>query len=236
VTPPVVELAGVVKDYRGLRPLRVAGLSLAAAERVAVFGIDQPAAEVLVNVITGAVLPDEGEVRLLGRSTTAIADADEWLATVDRIGIVSERAVLLDALTVLQNLAIPFSLDVEPLPPALRARAAALAGETGVAPADWDRRVGELPGATRLRVRLGRALALDPVLLLFEHPTVGVARADVSAVARDVGALAARRRVAALVLTADADFASAAVPRVLQIDPASGRLSERRARGWFGWR
>ena len=38
--------------------------------------------------------------RVFGRPTRAIADSADWLAIVDRFGIVSERAVLLDALTV----------------------------------------------------------------------------------------------------------------------------------------
>jgi hypothetical protein len=64
---------------------------------------------------TGASLPDRGDVRLFGRSTSAIADSADWLSVVDRFGIVSSRAVLLDALTVVQNLAMPFTLEVDPL-------------------------------------------------------------------------------------------------------------------------
>ena len=45
-------------------------------------GFDRPAAEVFVNLITGASLPDTGEVESLGRPTRAIADSDEWLAFV----------------------------------------------------------------------------------------------------------------------------------------------------------
>ena len=32
--PPVLELSGVVKDYRALRPLRIAALSVKPGERV----------------------------------------------------------------------------------------------------------------------------------------------------------------------------------------------------------
>jgi hypothetical protein len=67
-------------------------------------GLDQVAAEVFTNLVTGAILPETGDIRVFGRPTSAIADSDDWLATVDRFGIVSERAVLLDQLSVLQNL------------------------------------------------------------------------------------------------------------------------------------
>ena len=62
-------------------------------------GFDRPAAEVFVNLITGASLPDKGAVVSLGRPTSAIADSDEWLAFVEQFGILSDRIVLLEAMT-----------------------------------------------------------------------------------------------------------------------------------------
>ena len=79
-------------------------------------GFDRPAAEVFVSLITGAALPDKGEVISLGRPTHDIADSDEWLAFVERFGIVSDRIVLLEAMTVAQNLAISFDLELDPVP------------------------------------------------------------------------------------------------------------------------
>ena len=40
-----------VEDYGGLRPLRIAELRVAAGERVAMLGFDQPSAEVFVNLV-----------------------------------------------------------------------------------------------------------------------------------------------------------------------------------------
>ena len=50
---------------------------------------------------------------MFGRSTLEIADSADWLATLDRFGIVSDRAALLDALSVVQNLAMPFTLEID---------------------------------------------------------------------------------------------------------------------------
>jgi ABC-type transporter Mla maintaining outer membrane lipid asymmetry ATPase subunit MlaF len=235
VTAAVVELADISKQYGGLRPLRIASLVVGADDRLAIVGVDLAAAETLVNLVTGASLPDAGEVRAFGRSTAAIADSTEWLALVDRFGIVTERAVLLDALSVVQNLAMPFSLDIEPPGEEVRERAVALAAEVGLAPDVWDRPVGELDGALRLRVRIGRALALDPAVMLLEHPTAVVERGAVGALGRDVRGIAERRRIALLTLTADEEFAALAGARVLQLDAASGRLAERRRRNRFSW-
>lgn len=224
---PLLELSAVTKDYRGLRPLRVERLTVAAGDRVALVGFDQTTAEVLVHLVTGAMLPDTGEIRLFGRSTADIADSAEWLAVVDRFGIVSPRAVLLDALTVAQNLAMPFTLDIEPPPPDVRDRAAALAREVGLRDESFDRAVADLDATDLLRVRLARALALEPAILLFEHPTAGLPRAEVAALGGRVARIARERAASILALTADREFADAVAARVLALDAVTGRLSAR---------
>jgi ABC-type transporter Mla maintaining outer membrane lipid asymmetry ATPase subunit MlaF len=228
VTPLLLELSDVSKAYGALRPLRIARLSVAAGESVAILGLDLPAAEMLLNLITGATLPDRGEVRTFGRSTAAIVDSHEWLAHVDRFGIVSERAVLLDGLSVTQNLAIPFTLEVEPPPDEVRERAERLAAEAGVAAAAWPRPVGEVDAATRGRVRFGRALALDPEVLLIEHLSAGLEREAAVSLGAGIRRVAERRGAALIAATADREFARAIAARVLTLDPATGRLSERR--------
>lgn len=227
----VLELSDVQKDYRGLRPLRIRELKLAEGELVAVVGIDRPAAVTLVDLITGVILPDVGSVQLFGRSTAAIADADDWLSTVDRFGIVSERAVLLGQLSVFQNLMLPFSLEIDHPAADVRDRATALGELVGLA-ASLERPAQELDGEGRLRLRLGRALALDPAVLLLEHPTADVDRSRVAAVGADLRQIAAKGSRSALVLTADRKFAQAAGAHVLTLDLASGRLAGG-AGGWF---
>jgi ABC-type sulfate/molybdate transport systems ATPase subunit len=230
---PLVRLRGVSKDYRALRPLRIAQLDLQPGDSVALLGLDHAAAEVLVNIITGAMLPDAGEVVVMGRLTTAIADADAWLGVLDQFGLVSERAVLLDQMTVEQNMAIPFSLQLEPPPSEVRNRVSALAEEVGLESVDLGRRLSELPPPRRLRVRLGRALALNPRVLLAEHPNASLSTDEVAPFAADLSRVVAARGLAAITITADATFASAVAEHVLTLEPATGEL-KRRA-GWRRW-
>jgi ABC-type transporter Mla maintaining outer membrane lipid asymmetry ATPase subunit MlaF len=232
VTAAVLEFAGMAKDYHGLRPLRIERLRVGAGEQVAILGFDQMSAEVFINLATGATLPDAGEIRVFGRATSAIADSTDWLATVDRFGIVSERAVLLDQLTVVQNLAMPFTLAVEPPADDVRVKAERLAEEVGLPASTWTRAVSELDAAARMRVRFGRALALDPAILLLEHVSAALERGDASPFGAEVRATAARRGVALVAATADEPFARAVAARVLTLEPATGRLKERR-RSWF---
>lgn len=226
----IVHVARLVKRYGGLRPLRIEELAVAAGEHVAILGLDQPAAETLTNLITGAILPDSGDIRIFGRPTTAITDSADWLATVDRIGIVTDRAVLLDGLSTIQNLALPFSLDIEPPSDDLRRTAIGLAGEVGLEAADWNKAVAALDEPARFRVRLGRAFALQPAILLLEHPTAASGAGGV--LGAQVRRAADRRGVATLTVTADDAFARSVADRVLDLQAATGRLQPRR-RGWF---
>lgn len=232
MTGAVLEFSGTSKTYGGLRPLRIAALQVAAGERLAILGFDQPSAEVFVNLATGATLPDAGDVSVFGRPTRTIDDSAEWLATVDRFGIVSERAVLLDALTVVQNLAMPFTLEIEPPPEAIRERAEALAREVGLPETAWARPVADLDAAGWLRVRFGRAIALDPAILLLEHASARLRREEVGPLGAQMRAVAASRGIALVAVTADELFAKAVAERVLTLEPATGRLKE--PRRWFG--
>jgi predicted ABC-type transport system involved in lysophospholipase L1 biosynthesis ATPase subunit len=221
----LVSVQNLVKSYQALRPLRIQELTVDEAQLVSVFGLDAPAAEMFVGLLTGALLPDEGEVRLFGRSTAHIEDSEAWLAMLDGIGIVTERAVLIESFTVEQNIAMPFTLEVDPVRPDVKPLVEVLAREVGLAPAALHGPVARAGDEARARVRLARALALDPKLLLAEHPSASLPRAAVKTFAADLAGIAARRRLAVLTMTADSAFANALGGRLLTHEPATGTLN-----------
>jgi ABC-type transporter Mla maintaining outer membrane lipid asymmetry ATPase subunit MlaF len=231
--PPVLEIQDVSKGYGGLRPLRIRSLGLQPGERVTIGGVDAGAGELFVSLVTGASLPDAGEIRVFGRSTREIASGEEWLDSLDRFGIVSPRAVLLEGSTLLQNLAMPFTLEIDPVPDAIGRRAEALARQCGIEPAWLGTIAGELPSDVRVRAHLARALALLPALLIVEHPTLGVAAGARRPLAADMVRASAGANVAALVLTSDDEFARIVAPRNLTLHGATGELKPL-GRGWFG--
>lgn len=235
MTAPLVVARNVVKSYQALRPLRLQSLTLSPGAIVALTGLDAQAAEVLVGLLTGALLPEEGEVELFGRSTRSVTDSDAWLAMLDRVGLLTDRAVLIGSFTAAQNIAMPFTLQVDPLADEVRARVEALAAEVGLRGGDIARQVAEAPAEVVTRVRLARALALNPTLLLAEHPSAALPRDRVTAFAGDMARIARRRGLAVLAVTADDVFARALGGDVLRHEPASGALRARsRWRKIFG--
>ena len=231
-TESIVVLLGVVKNYNALRPLRIADLTLTPGARVAIAGVDAGGAEVLLNLVTGASLPDQGEVRVFGNNTAAVVDGDEWLASLDRFGIVSERAVLLEGASLAQNLALPFALAIDPVPPETLARVEVLADECEIPRAQLSARAGDVTPAVRSRVHLARAVALGPRLLLMEHPTAALEASERKAYGAIVARVCDRRALTMLAVTQDLEFASAAAHETLTLQGATGRLSAARRPWW----
>jgi ABC-type transporter Mla maintaining outer membrane lipid asymmetry ATPase subunit MlaF len=201
-------------------------------ERVALVGLDAPAAEVLVNILTGATLPDEGDVQIFGRATSTIANADEWMSTLDRIGMVSPRAALVEALTVAQGIAMALTLSLDPIPDAVSADVHTLARDAGLTDSDLGERIADVAPLTKARCRLARALAQTPDVLMLEHANALVPSGAVD-FGRGIAALARSRGMALLALTADTAFAEAVADRVLVLDAATGGLRE--SGGWRRW-
>jgi ABC-type transporter Mla maintaining outer membrane lipid asymmetry ATPase subunit MlaF len=229
----LLRLDAVVKAYGGLRPLRLQQLEIRAGEQVGLTGFDQTTAEDFANLVTGATLPEEGTVTVFNRSTADIVDSDDWLATVDRFGIISERVVLLDQFTPLQNIAMSLTLDVEPLEDTVRVEAERIAGEAGLNPAQWRLPIAGTTAAIRHRVRLARALAGSPAVLLVEHPTAGLEPHEIAPFADDLRRVARARALAVVVLAAATAHVSPFARRVLTLNGATGELSER-SKGFLG--
>jgi simple sugar transport system ATP-binding protein len=230
---PLVRLRDVSKQYNALRPLRLQHLELNEGQSIALLGLDATAAEVLVSVITGATLPDAGSVDIAGVPTSSIQTSPEWLKFLEQFGLLSERSVLVDQLTVEQNLALPFTMELEELAVGVRTQVHHLAEEVGLNIADLSASAAQLSEPMRLRLRLGRALALSPRILLAEHPNAMLSADDTPAFAADLSRIISARRLSALVFTADSTFASAVAGDVLTLQPASGAL--KRADGWRRW-
>jgi ABC-type transporter Mla maintaining outer membrane lipid asymmetry ATPase subunit MlaF len=230
VSEAVLEFRNVIKGYGGLRPLRMEALTLHRGDRVALVGLDGAGAEAFVNLLTGASLPDQGQVALFGRDTASVVDADEWLNSLEGVGIVSARAVLLDDLTVAQNIATSFTLSLDPVAADVMAQVRGLAEEVGLDGPALDRRVADVPAGVAARCHLAKALALSPSLLVLEHANA-IAGSAAAALGRTAGDVMRARGLAGLVITADEAFARAAADRVLAVSPATGELHDR-----SGWR
>lgn len=223
-TPPLLAVQDLVKDYQGLRPLRIKSLVLAPGEVLAISGLDAVAAATFVHLVTGASLPDAGEIVLFGQNTRTITDSGAWLKSLDGVGMVTSRGIVVEMFSVLQNIALSFTLEVDPIDPTVLPQVMALARDVGIAAADFDVPAGRVGPDAHMRVHLARALALGPQLLVAEHPSASLPRDTVAAFGADLARMARSRHLALLALTADAELAKAIGGQRVELVGATGEL------------
>lgn len=224
MSAPLLEMAGVEKDYHTLRPLRIRDLIVRAGDVFSISGIDMLGAETFVHLVTGATLPDAGDVTLFGRNTRTITDGEAWLTSLDGVGMITARGVLIEAFTVLQNIALSLTLTVDPIDPRVIPQAGALARDAGIAADLFDLPAGKTAPDITMRVHLARALALGPKLLIAEHPSAVLSRDSVAGFGGDLGNVARTRGLGLITITADDSLAKAVGGTRLELVAATGEL------------
>jgi putative ABC transport system ATP-binding protein len=220
----LLEITGLTKDHQALRPLRIAHLLVNPGDVMSIGGIDAEAAQTLVNLITGASLPDQGDITLFGVNTRDITDSVAWLTSLDGIGMVTSRGILIEAFSVLQNVAMSYTLDVDPIDPRVVPQAGELARSVGIDAAAFDLPAGRVPPAVQMRVHLARSLALDPKILIAEHPSAALPRDTVAAFGADLARAARSRGLALVAITADDVLAKSIGGSRFELAAATGEL------------
>jgi putative ABC transport system ATP-binding protein len=166
---PVVELAGVRKEYSDSVALDGVSLTIRAGEAVAVMGPSGSGKSTLLNMIAGLDRPTAGSVTVHGEDLGAMNETGLALFRRRRIGMIFQFFNLLDDLPALDNVALAAQLTGTPAGQA-RKRALELLDELGIA---GRRNIypAQLSGGERQRVAVARALMNRPALLLADEPT-----------------------------------------------------------------
>ena len=162
MTELLLEATGVEKRYGAVTALRDASLSVRPGEIHALMGANGAGKSTLVKVLTGAVKPDAGTIRLRGQDRAVHSPAE-----ARRTGMVSvyqEPAIIPD-LTIAENLVLT-ETPVDPF----RERMADL----GLRGLDLRVPARDLPLATLRVVDLARALAIEPDVLLLDEMTAAL--------------------------------------------------------------
>lgn len=151
--------------------LAVEDLVIHRGETVACIGPSGCGKTTLVNLMTGILPPQSGRITLGGEEVTGLDDAGRRALRLARVGMVFQQFELLDYLTALQNILLPYHLSRQlPDREHARERAMRLARATGVEHV-LARRPQRLSQGERQRVAICRALVTEPDLVMCDEPT-----------------------------------------------------------------
>lgn len=141
-------------------------LEIKSGEFVGIIGPSGAGKSTLLNLIGCMDVPTSGTLRVAGRETSRLRDAELTRWRRDHIGFVFQHFGLLPALTVAENIALP-SLFARR---SAGARLDLLLDRVGLAHRRHHR-PHELSGGEMQRVAIARALVNQPQLLLADEPT-----------------------------------------------------------------
>ncbi len=186
--------------------LRVPTLEVARGETVAVVGPSGSGKSTLLHIIAGIKTPQSGQVVTNGVDVTALDDAARREFRIRSVGLVFQEFELLEYLTVLDNILLPYRINPAlRLDRAVRARAVELAGRVGIGD-KLDRFATRLSHGEKQRVAVCRALIADPVLLLADEPTGNLDPSNTVKVMDSLFAAAASRGTTLVTVTHEYDL------------------------------
>ncbi|MCX4817344.1 ATP-binding cassette domain-containing protein [Streptomyces sp. NBC_01239] len=176
---PLLAAHGVVKRFGHVQALSGADFTAYAGEVVALIGDNGAGKSTLVNVLSGVLTPDEGEVRLDGTPVRFTGPMDAQRHGVETVYQDLSLAPDLDAAS---NLYLGRELVRGGLlgrlgvldRPTMRREAVAAFGELGVELKDVTAPVTTLSGGQRQSVAVARAVAFANKVIFMDEPTAAL--------------------------------------------------------------
>ncbi|MGP0058085.1 MAG: ABC transporter ATP-binding protein [Beijerinckiaceae bacterium] len=177
---PLLEVRDVAKSFGGFQALGGISLSVAPGEIVGLIGPNGSGKTTLINIISGLLSADSGQVSLGGHDVTTLAAHRRAALGINRTFQVPKP---FHTLTVRQNLEVAVSRDHEAADLDAILRLLELDAVAG-------RSAGELTSVQQKMLDLARALATRPRLLLVDELACGLNPAELERVAARLKALA----------------------------------------------
>jgi putative ABC transport system ATP-binding protein len=142
-------------------------LTIPSGQFVAILGASGSGKSTLLGLMAGLDTPSSGEIWLDGIPIHNLAEAELAAVRGEKIGFVFQSYQLIETLTALENVLLPYELNVEG---SGIAQAQRLLGEVGLTER-VDHYPVQLSGGEQQRVALARAFVVEPPIVMADEPT-----------------------------------------------------------------
>ncbi|MBB3594229.1 branched-chain amino acid transport system ATP-binding protein [Rhizobium sp. BK529] len=214
----VFEVAHLKKAFGGLTVTNDVSLSMSPGDRIALIGPNGAGKTTFVNLVTGNLAPDSGEVRLAGETVTKV----DAIGRVRR-GLVRSFQVtrLFQDMTPAEHVALAVLRRKGRIGrlignflamPDVMAEVDELLDTLGLGPL-MHRKVAEIAYGQQRLLEIALALALKPKVLLLDEPAAGVPQSDTGRIEQALDGLPAD--LAVLMIEHDMDLVFRFAKRVI---------------------
>jgi phospholipid/cholesterol/gamma-HCH transport system ATP-binding protein len=200
------------KSYNGVEVLKGLDFEVNPGEIFVIMGPSGSGKSVLLRLLIGLEIPDQGEVLIEGKPIQP-----PEVTTRYRVAMVFQSGALLTAMTVGENVGFYLAQHHLKPPGEIAEIVARDLEQVGLKGAE-DKMPGELSGGMRKRVAIARALVVEPQLILYDEPTSGLDPISSVNIAEDIVKLNGRINATSLVVSHDRDLAFGIAHRIAVLE------------------
>ena len=172
-TETAVQLTDVSFGYDRRRPvLRGIDMTIPRGKVVAIMGGSGCGKTTILRLIGGQLRAQRGKILVAGQDVMAL-ERDAFFALRRRIGMLFQFGALFTDMTVFENIAFPLREHTKLQEELVRDLVLMKLNAVGLRGAA-QLRPSELSGGMSRRVALARAIALDPMLVMYDEPFAGL--------------------------------------------------------------
>ena len=168
----MVELENIKYSYPNSDfQLAIDSLQISAGEKTAIIGPSGFGKTTMLNLLAGIIIPSDGKISVKNNLVNQLSDTERRDYRIKEIGFVFQDFKLLEYLSVLDNILLPFRINKSlQLTKEIREDAKVLAALINIKD-KLNKHPSKLSHGERQRVAICRALLNKPSLILADEPT-----------------------------------------------------------------
>lgn len=151
--------------------LNIPSWSLSAGEQTFVHGPSGGGKSTLLNLLSGLLMPDEGQVEIFGQRLDQMTSRQRDRFRANHIGYVFQQFNLIPYLNAFDNTLLASQFSQRKKTPGLHGEIKKLLTALNIAESDWHRSTRNLSIGQQQRVAIARALINKPQLLIADEPS-----------------------------------------------------------------